>query len=272
MGSTLFALDAPPSPSPGGTNEADEGVVARTLPESVEARMAALFDAVLNPGDAPVPRAALIEALADCDVLVPSVADPVDASYWRARDEAEACREFRRRLRQHRPRRCAGHGVAVTNTPGVLTEATADIALALMLMARAARRGRAHPVAHGAWSWSMTSTLGASLSASARHRRPRADRTGDGAAGAGVRHGRALQLAAPGRRRRRGASSRRAGCRSTSCSPPPTSSRSTAPERGHLSPDRRRGAGGDAAHRPSDQHARGPVVDEARWPRRCAPA
>ena len=55
-------------------------VVTRKLPEPVEARMSELFDAVLNADDAPMGREALIAALADADVLVPTITDRIDAA------------------------------------------------------------------------------------------------------------------------------------------------------------------------------------------------
>ena len=53
--------------------------VTRTLLPAVERRMAELFDASFNPDDTPLTREALIAAMADCDVLVPTVTDSIDA-------------------------------------------------------------------------------------------------------------------------------------------------------------------------------------------------
>ena len=55
-------------------------VVTRRLPEPIEARMVALFDAALSPDDAPMSRDALAEAMGRADVLVPTVTDAIDAA------------------------------------------------------------------------------------------------------------------------------------------------------------------------------------------------
>jgi glyoxylate reductase len=63
--------------------------VTRTLLPAVERRMAELFDASFNPDDAPLTREALIAAMADCDVLVPTVTDSIDAVVMRSYLEHE---------------------------------------------------------------------------------------------------------------------------------------------------------------------------------------
>ena len=70
----------------------------------------------------------------DADVLVPTVTDRIDAAADRAgRRTDEAHRQFRQRRRQHRRERALRRGITVTNTPGVLTEDTADMTMALIL-------------------------------------------------------------------------------------------------------------------------------------------
>jgi len=140
-------------------------IVARRLPDPVEARMAALFDAVLNPGDAPMPRAALVEALAACDVLVPSVANPVDAALLQgAGPRLKLVANFGVGVDNIDLEAARARGIAVTNTPGVLTEDTADIALALMLMAARRLGAGERTLRAGAWrGWGPTDQLGTSL-------------------------------------------------------------------------------------------------------------
>jgi glyoxylate reductase len=140
-------------------------LVARKLPEAVEARMAALFDAVLNPGDAPMPRAALVEALAESDVLVPSVANPVDAALLQAAGPGlKLVANFGVGVDNIDLEAARARGIAVTNTPGVLTEDTADIALALMLMAARRLGTGERTLRAGGWrGWGPTDQLGTSL-------------------------------------------------------------------------------------------------------------
>jgi glyoxylate reductase len=140
-------------------------LVRRRLPESVEARMAALFDAVLNGADAPMERAELEAAVQACDVLVPSVAEPVDAALIGAGGRRlRLIANFGVGTDNIDLAAVALRGIAVTNTPGVLTEDTADIALALMLMA-ARRLGEGERTLRaGLWrGWGPTDQLGTSL-------------------------------------------------------------------------------------------------------------
>lgn len=140
-------------------------LVRRRLPESVEARMAALFDAVLNPADAAIGRAELEAAVRACDVLVPSVAEPVDAALIAAAGpRLKLIANFGVGVDNIDLAAARDRGIAVTNTPGVLTEDTADIALALMLMA-ARRLGAAERALRcGDWrGWGPTDQLGTSL-------------------------------------------------------------------------------------------------------------
>jgi len=142
-------------------------LVRRRLPASVEARMAALFDAMLNPADAGLDRAALETAVRGCDVLVPSVAEPVDAALIAAAaPRLRLIANFGAGVDNIDLAAARAHAVAVTNTPGVLTEDTADIALALMLIA-ARRLGAAERTLRaGHWrGWGPTDQLGTSLTA-----------------------------------------------------------------------------------------------------------
>ncbi|MBV9932132.1 MAG: D-glycerate dehydrogenase [Alphaproteobacteria bacterium] len=140
-------------------------LVRRRLPEAVEARLAASFDATLNPDDAPIPRPALEAAVRGCDVLVPSVAEPVDAALIAAAGpRLRLIANFGVGVDNIDLDAARAGRIAVTNTPGVLTEDTADIALALVLMA-ARRLGSAErALRRGEWrGWGPTDRLGASL-------------------------------------------------------------------------------------------------------------
>ena len=150
-------------------------VVTRRLPASVEAQVAARFDARLDPDDRPLDAAGLAAALCDADALLCTVTDRLTAAVF----EGAAAEAARRGLPRPRARLVANfgvgvnhvdlaaaraHGVAVTNTPGVLTEDTADVALALMLMA-ARRLGEGErELRAGRWAgWRPTHLLGTSL-------------------------------------------------------------------------------------------------------------
>jgi len=108
--------------------------VTRRLPLEIEARMADLFDTVLRSDDRPLTQAELKAGIADCDVFVPNVSDDING-------EVVAAASDRLRLianfgagTDHIDRGAAyARGITVTNTPGVLTEDTADLVMALLL-------------------------------------------------------------------------------------------------------------------------------------------
>ncbi len=137
-------------------------VVTRKLPEVVEARMMELFDTRLNDSDAPMSRDQLREALMTADVLVPTVTDRIDAAllahagprlklianYGTGVDNIDVDAAYKR-------------GITVTNTPGVLTEDTADMTMALILAVSRRLVEGERLVRSGAWQgWSPTSMLG----------------------------------------------------------------------------------------------------------------
>lgn len=143
-------------------------LVTRRWPEPVERELAARFDVVLNETDRPLSQAELGSAMTEFDVLCPTVSDRVDAAVIAGHPASET-----------RVKLIANYGVgfdhialdaaktkaiAVTNTPGVLTDATADIALTLILMAaRRASEGE-RELRSGAWSgWRPTHLIGSSL-------------------------------------------------------------------------------------------------------------
>lgn len=108
--------------------------VTRSLPQPVEARMAELFDAVLSPDDAPLGRDALAAGMADADVLVPTVTDRIDGDLLRAAPERlRLVANYGAGFGHIDLDAARARGITVTNTPGVLTDDTADMAMALIL-------------------------------------------------------------------------------------------------------------------------------------------
>ena len=109
-------------------------VVARKLPEPVEARLAAEFDAVLNADDRPLSRDAMAAAMREADGLLPAVTDPVDAALLATEGRrVRIVANFGVGVNNIDLEAAKAAGVVVTNTPGVLTDATADLAMALIL-------------------------------------------------------------------------------------------------------------------------------------------
>jgi len=109
-------------------------VLTRRLPDAVETRMRELFDAELNLKDQPMDRAALEAAVQRVDVLVPTITDVIDAALIeKAGDQLKMIANFGAGVDHIDIDAAVARGILVTNTPGVLTEDTADLAMALIL-------------------------------------------------------------------------------------------------------------------------------------------
>ncbi len=109
-------------------------IVTRKLPDSVETRMRELFDTELNLTDEPLARKTLIEAVGRCDVLACTITDRIDASLIeKAGDRLKLIANFGAGVDHIDVAAAQARGIVVTNTPGVLTEDTADLTLTLMM-------------------------------------------------------------------------------------------------------------------------------------------
>src|SRR5262245_34434880 len=109
-------------------------VVTRRLPDPVETRLRELFDAELNNDDKPMSAEELAEAMARADVLVPTVTDRLDSRLLsRAGDQLRLIAQFGAGVDNIVVQTAVQRGITVTNTPGVLTEDTADMTMALIL-------------------------------------------------------------------------------------------------------------------------------------------
>src|SRR5437870_7817801 len=138
-------------------------VVTRKLPDSVETRMRELFDARLNLDDKPMTQAELTEAVKTADVLVPTITDRIDAAVLaKAGDRLKLIANFGNGVDHIDVAAAVERGITVTNTPGVLTEDTADMTMALILaVPRRLAEGAAVFIDDKPWSgWSPTWMLG----------------------------------------------------------------------------------------------------------------
>ncbi|MFZ4604487.1 MAG: 2-hydroxyacid dehydrogenase [Caulobacterales bacterium] len=109
-------------------------IVTRKLPDPVETRLRELFDAELNVDDAPMSVEDLVAAVQRADVLVPTVTDKIDGRVLsRAGEKLRLIAQFGAGVDNIDVQTAVQRGIAVTNTPGVLTDDTADIAMALIL-------------------------------------------------------------------------------------------------------------------------------------------
>jgi glyoxylate reductase len=138
-------------------------VVTRKLPDKVETRMRELFDAQLNLDDKPFTPAELAEKMKTADVLVPTVTDRIDsAALSKAGDRLKLIANYGNGVDHIDVATALSRGITVTNTPGVLTEDTADMTMALILaVPRRLAEGAAVLSDDKAWSgWSPTWMLG----------------------------------------------------------------------------------------------------------------
>ena len=137
-------------------------ILTRKLPDSVETRMRELFDAELSADDVQLSSEGLVQLMQQADVLVPTVTDKIDAEMLeQAGPQLKLIASFGTGVDHIDLDAAKAKGITVTNTPGVLTEDTADVAMALILavprrIAEGDRRARS-----GNWTgWSPTGMLG----------------------------------------------------------------------------------------------------------------
>jgi glyoxylate reductase len=138
-------------------------VVTRKLPDKVELRMRELFDVRLNADDRPMTHAELQEAAKTADVLVPTVTDRIDASVIsKSGEQLKLIANFGNGVDNIDVATAVQRGITVTNTPGVLTEDTADMTMALILaVPRRLVEGAGVLTSDNDWTgWSPTWMLG----------------------------------------------------------------------------------------------------------------
>lgn len=136
--------------------------VTRRLPKVVEDRMGDLFDATLRSEDEPLSQAQLKAAIANCDVFVPTVSDNIDADIIAAASpELKLIANFGAGTDHIDVAAAHERGIMVTNTPGVLTQDTADLTMALILaVPRRLVEGDRRTRAGNFVGWSPTFMLG----------------------------------------------------------------------------------------------------------------
>ncbi|WP_443024965.1 2-hydroxyacid dehydrogenase [Sphingomonas sp. Leaf4] len=136
--------------------------VTRQLPHAVEERMTTLFDAVLNADDHGFSRDELAAAMADCDVLVPAVTDSIDAALIAAApDRLRLIASYGAGVNHIDLAAARARRIPVTNTPGVLSEDTADMVMALILAVPRRLAEGEKLVRSGEWKgWSPGGMLG----------------------------------------------------------------------------------------------------------------
>jgi glyoxylate reductase len=141
-------------------------VVTRRLPQVVETRLTELFNTRLRDPDVPMTREELAEAVSEADVLVPTITDQIDAGLLaQAGPRLKLIANYGAGVDHIDVTTARQHGILVSNTPGVVTEDTADMAMALILgVTRRIPEGLAL-MQSGNWEgWSPMANLGGRIS------------------------------------------------------------------------------------------------------------
>jgi len=139
-------------------------LVTRRWPAQVEQVLQDRFDTVLNASDEPLTAAELARAMDEFDVLCPTVSDRIDAAAMNGGNSVRLIANYGVGFDHIDLATAKAKGIAVTNTPGVLTDATADIAMTLLLMA-ARRAGEGErELREGRWTgWRPTHLVGSGV-------------------------------------------------------------------------------------------------------------
>ncbi len=137
-------------------------VITRKLPDQIEARMMELFDARLRDDDEPMTKTELINAVKTADVLVSTVTDRIDsATLAQANPNLRLIANYGAGVDNIDLQTARQRGITVTNTPDVLTEDTADMAMALILAVPRRLAEGERLVRGGEWrGWGPTTMLG----------------------------------------------------------------------------------------------------------------
>ena len=137
-------------------------IVTRRLPELVETRLMELFNTKLSIDDKPFSKKQLIDAVKEADILVPTVTDKIDIDVLEASsDKLKLIANFGNGIDHINIETAQKKKIIVTNTPGVLTEDTADMVMGLLLAVPRKVIAGEHLIRSGKWEgWSPTHMMG----------------------------------------------------------------------------------------------------------------
>jgi len=137
-------------------------IVTRKLPELIETRMMELFNTQLSINDKPLSVAELKEAFANANILVPTVTDNIDKNILEAAsDNLKLIANFGNGIDHIDIDHASGKKIIITNTPGVLTEDTADMVMSLLLAVPRKIIEGEKLIRSGNWiGWSPTHMMG----------------------------------------------------------------------------------------------------------------
>ncbi|MFT4699721.1 MAG: glyoxylate reductase [Yoonia sp.] len=141
-------------------------VVTRRLPENIETRMKELFDVKLRDDDSPMSREQLVAAVQEADILVPTVTDFIDAPLLaQAGEKLKLIANYGAGVDRIDVATARQRGILVSNTPGTVTDDTADMTIALILAVVRRIPEGLRVMGSGDWAgWSPTAMLGGRIS------------------------------------------------------------------------------------------------------------
>lgn len=141
-------------------------VVTRRLPAVVEARLKELFDTTLRMDDTPMSKSEILMAMKTADVLVPTVTDTIDAAMLaQAGENLRLIANYGAGIDHIDVSTARQRGILVSNTPGVVSEDTADIAMMLILAVTRRVPEGLRMMQEGNWrGWTPTAMLGQRIS------------------------------------------------------------------------------------------------------------
>ena len=147
------------------TNAKLSVVVTRKLPDSVEARMRELFEVQLRDDDEPMPRLELATAMAHADVLVPTITDLIDSSLLaKSGSKLKLIANYGAGVDHIDVQSARMKGILVSNTPGVVTEDTADMTMCLILAVSRRIREGLEVMGSGHWAgWAPKALMGSRI-------------------------------------------------------------------------------------------------------------
>lgn len=137
-------------------------VVTRRLPEVVETRMSELFNVKLRSDDAPMTREQIAQAMQEADILVPTITDTIDARLLgQAGDKLKLIANYGAGVDNIDLETARQRGILVSNTPGVMTDDTADMTIALILAVTRRIPEGLRIMQSGDWDgWAPTAMMG----------------------------------------------------------------------------------------------------------------
>ncbi|RED11797.1 2-hydroxyacid dehydrogenase [Pontivivens insulae] len=142
-------------------DQAPKVVVTRRLPEPVETRLAELFEVELCESDKPMSRDALADAVSRADVLVPTLGDKIDAGMLAGAENLKLIANYGAGVDHIDVETARARGIQVSNTPGVLTDDTADMTMALILGVTRRMKEGVNLMQSGDWTgWSPMALMG----------------------------------------------------------------------------------------------------------------